>query len=585
MYTDEKNAQIVLALFKKYNIKKIVVSPGRANVPVVLSVQRDSFFEVYSIIDERSAAYFAIGLAFDSGEPVVISCTGSTASRNYLSGLTEAYYRNLPIIALTSQRNERNDFSSLQPQLTNRTVSQLDVKRISVDLPIIQNKKDEECCVLNVNKALTFATKRGCGPVHINLTTEASNFTTTNLPNILKIDFYQTDDLLCDNNTLQLKNQLIGKKIGLLIGSHKKFLQKEIEAIENFINSYDVVVFCDHTSNYHWKNKVLISVASDLKYINIKSDLIIDIGGITGDYSAQNLFQGSEFWRISEDGEFHQRYGNLKKQFDCPESIFFNRLSDKQIVSQNGYYNAVIEKIGEVIIPDLPLSNTFISYQMSKKIPNKCSLHLAINNCLRNMNFFELHESIDCNCNVGGFGIDGPVSTLIGQSMINRDRLYFGQVGDLAFFYDMNALGIRHISNNIRILLINNGRGVEFRLIDCDKPFGDELDKFVAASGHYCSARAWAMSVGFEYLAANDKNEFLSIIDDFCSPNIGQYSKPVLFEVFTKVKDEQESLKLIRDANRPKNTVILNETKSKIKNIAEKVLSEKAIKIIKTLKE
>ena len=97
-YTDEPQAQIVIALLKEHGVRKIVVSPGATNIPIAGSVQSDPFFEVYSSVDERSAAYIACGLAEDSGEPVAISCTGATASRNYMPGLTEAYYRKLPIM-------------------------------------------------------------------------------------------------------------------------------------------------------------------------------------------------------------------------------------------------------------------------------------------------------------------------------------------------------------------------------------------------------------------------------------------------------------------------------------------------------
>lgn len=105
MYTSDTAARVVLSLLKQYGIKKIVVSPGSTNAPISMTVQSDPWFEVYSVVDERSAAYFATGLAYESGEPVVISCTGATASRNYLPALTEAYYRNLPVIALTSQHH------------------------------------------------------------------------------------------------------------------------------------------------------------------------------------------------------------------------------------------------------------------------------------------------------------------------------------------------------------------------------------------------------------------------------------------------------------------------------------------------
>ena len=104
-YTNERNTQIVISLLKQYGIKRIIVSPGATNVTFVASVMHDSFFELYSCVDERSAAYMACGMASESGEAVVLSCTGATASRNYLPGLTEAHYRKLPVIAITSTQN------------------------------------------------------------------------------------------------------------------------------------------------------------------------------------------------------------------------------------------------------------------------------------------------------------------------------------------------------------------------------------------------------------------------------------------------------------------------------------------------
>ena len=101
-YTDEKHIQILLSLLKENNIRKVIASPGTQNISLVMSMQNDPFFEVYSAADERSAAYIACGLSAESGEPVVLSCTGATASRNYIPGLTEAFYRKIPILAITS---------------------------------------------------------------------------------------------------------------------------------------------------------------------------------------------------------------------------------------------------------------------------------------------------------------------------------------------------------------------------------------------------------------------------------------------------------------------------------------------------
>ena len=222
MYTTDKSAQIVLSLLKQYGIKKIVVSPGTTNVPIAMTVQNDPWFEVYSVVDERSAAYFATGLAYESGEPVVISCTGATASRNYLSGLTEAYYRNLPIIALTSQHHVA-DRRDLTPQVTDRSVSQNDIKKVSAMLPVVKDTEDFERCETLVNDALIKATTRGGGPVHINLLVDSSYPFTQQPSDFIarKIQYY--DDELISHCMKDLKNELKDKKIGVFIGSHRKF--------------------------------------------------------------------------------------------------------------------------------------------------------------------------------------------------------------------------------------------------------------------------------------------------------------------------------------------------------------------------
>lgn len=119
-YTSERNNQIVIELLKYHEIRKVVISPGGTNVSLVASIQNDSFFELYSSVDERSAAYLACGLSEESGEPVALSCTGATASRNYFPGLTEAYYRKLPILAITSTM-PINKIGHNIPQVIDRT--------------------------------------------------------------------------------------------------------------------------------------------------------------------------------------------------------------------------------------------------------------------------------------------------------------------------------------------------------------------------------------------------------------------------------------------------------------------------------
>lgn len=552
MYTDDKNAQVILSLLKQYGIRKIVISPGTTNVPISRSVQLDPWFEVYSVVDERSAAYFATGLAYESVEPVVISCTGATASRNYLSGLTEAYYRNIPIIALTSQHHT-SDFGNLVAQVTDRTVSQNDIKKLSVELPVVKDDEDYERCVLAANKALITATTNGNGPVHINLQVVGDYaFTTKDIPVARKIKY--TDVNSIGNEALQLQHSLEGKKIGIFIGAHRKFSKEEQDAIETFSKVFKSPVFIDHTSGYNGKRAVLVSQIVGLRQSKNKPDIIIDMGSITGDYMA-DWFQGIETWRLSEDGKIHDRFHHQTLLFDGPEEKFFTVMSDASPKVEIDYYQQIKDEVGQPVTPvdKLYLSNTYVSSVLSENIPKSSNLHLGILNSLRNMNFFELDESIYASSNVGGFGIDGALSTAIGQSMVYKDKLTYCLVGDLAAFYDMNALGIRHISNNLRILLVNNNGGVEFRLNSkLETQWADETDEFISAGGHNGSMKAWAESRGFYYMSASTKEEFDALSKRFCSPKKDEFGAPALLEVFTEIQAEQMGVIAIQDENKPK---------------------------------
>lgn len=140
-YTDEVNTQVVIALLKEHGIRKVIASPGGISVVMVASLQSDPYFEMYSVVDERSAAYMACGMAEESGEPVVIVCTGATASRNYVSGLTEAYYRKLPVLAITYTQIVSR-VGHLFAQVIDRSTIQNDIARKSVTLPVVENESD-----------------------------------------------------------------------------------------------------------------------------------------------------------------------------------------------------------------------------------------------------------------------------------------------------------------------------------------------------------------------------------------------------------------------------------------------------------
>ena len=235
-YSNEKNVQIVLSLLKANGIKKVIASPGATNITVVASMQQDPFFEMYSCVDERSAAYMACGMSEESDEPVVISCTGATSSRNYMPGLTEAYYRKLPIIALTSSK-PRSEVGHLIAQVTDRSCPPKDVVLDSFNLQVVKDGADERDCVFKMNQALATINRNGGGPIHINLeTTYSQDYSVKELPVFNTIPYVT----LCHTFPSIPKG-----KIGVFIGAHHKMKEELTRMIDLFCGIYDAVVFSD----------------------------------------------------------------------------------------------------------------------------------------------------------------------------------------------------------------------------------------------------------------------------------------------------------------------------------------------------
>ena len=559
-YSNEKAVQIVIALLKKNNISRIIVSPGSANDTFVYSVQSDSFFTLYSCVDERSAAYMACGIAEETNEPVVISCTGATASRNYIPALTEAFYRKLPIIAITATRPTMYVGHNID-QLMDRSVSLKDAIKFSVNLPVVNSEEEFWDCEIKINEAISELTKNGGGPVHLNLPTKYDrDYSFSTLPNVRQIRRYDYDSILPELN---------GKKIAIYIASHKTMSDRLVNLIDEFCEKYNSVVFCEHTSGYDGKYKMPFHiVASQQGVINeFIPDIEIELGGISGIFR----MPAKSIWRVAEDGQIRDPQKKITKVFSMKEETFFEKYNSLEAEKkETNYFNncqAKLTNIRAKVPENLPFSNLYVASKLSSKLPANSVMHFGILSSLRCWNYFQLDSSIKCYSNIGGYGIDGCISSLIGASLIHPDKLYFGSFGDLAFFYDMNSLGNRHIGNNLRILLINNGMGGEFKnYFSAANDFGDESSPYICAEGHYGNKskqllKHYVEDLGFEYISASNKEEFDNEYMHFVSPELME--KPILFEVFTDALVDSDALKIINNIE----VSASNGMKNMIKNI------------------
>lgn len=561
-----ENINIIVKALKKNNIRRIVISPGGTNIPFVSAVQDDDFFSCYSVVDERSAIYFAIGLYLQTGEIIATSCTSAQATRNYIPGLTEAFYKRVPILAITMAKHPRFTYQEYM-QAPDQTSLPKDCVKASYKLPFISRKDDALHSNRLVSEAIQTLSIDGRGPVQLCVPwlDFCLDDTDIKLNNII-VKSYE--------NMQHDESLLYNKKVMIAIGEHRRFDTETTNAINNFCEAYNVVVYANHLSNfdnkYTIKANILFNGMQKEIFEAYKPDILITIGGQTGDYPFYNLFSSGRFgtiehWRVAEDGKIIDTYDKLTYVYKCSEGYFF-KLFTREKTFDHTYYDVWKELMDSIKLDhELPFSNASIAQYLHDKIPHNSIMQFSILNSLRIWNFFPLHSSIECYSNVAAFGIDGGMSTLIGQSIV-ANELAFMIIGDLAFLYDINSISIRHIKPNLRIVIVNNNGGIEFKY---SKKNNDKLNCYIAAGNHYKDASGWAKTCGFEYIPVHDFEEFKR-----CSDRLLKKSdKPIIMEAFVTDIDEAEAYEIISRNNRlmtPTDTL-----KSEVKTSLKGIIGEK----------
>ncbi|WP_125567469.1 2-succinyl-5-enolpyruvyl-6-hydroxy-3-cyclohexene-1-carboxylic-acid synthase [Companilactobacillus insicii] len=577
MYTELKAYQIIIALLKKWGISHCVLSAGSRNVPFVHSIEKDPFFHCYSVVDERSAGYFALGLSQELNEPVVISCTSSTATANYWPPMAEAFYQGAPIIALTSDRDP-----AMLGQWEDQMIDQVGmfdrhVKK-SVNLPIVNNKDDEIFCQRLVNEALLELDHNGTGPVHINVPMKSYNnsFNVKRLPDVTKIDRINIigDKSLWDKKVKKLEQ---AKKILVVCGQNVHVSKKLEDNISNFFNIFNSAVTVEYTSNIQFGKAINSSVIMDSRYVTRKKvkellpDIVISFGGniMSGIKEQLQKFAGDfEHWSIQQDGRVVDVFKSITTIFECTPEYFFEYCNKTSASKKNdlSYYSLWSTYENNIVIPEFPYSHVYAIKNVVERIPSNSLLHLSINDSIRITNFFKLAPNIKIYANIGTHGIDGCLSSFLGQGIASPKKQNYLIIGDLSFFYGMNAMRLRNIGKNSHILLINNEGGSEFYF---NKMWKDEASDLHTTARHHSTAEGWVKSNNFEYLCAHDKDSFDRGLTDFMSEDT---SKPIFFEVFTEMKHDADVIYDFFDLSRPRD--LKSESIRRSKKIIKSTIGE-----------
>lgn len=562
MYSKIRNVSVLVTMLKKYNIKNIVVSPGSRNIPIAVSLERDSFFNCYSIVDERSAAFFGLGLIQKLKEPVAICCTSGTAVCNYVSAVTEAYYQKLPLIVITADRNLYY-LNQLEDQDIPQMSYFIEITKKSVCLPIIHDEKSEWYCWRLINEAMLEMDHHGKGPVHINVPVEIgpeeTNFSLSELPDLKRI--FRTTIESQHEEWMMLANKLKkAQKVLIIYGQGFGADVELTDIIGKFFRKYNCVIATELISNIWCEGKVNLHSVFQFHSGDFLSqaapDIVITLGGnyisnIKGRLKGDRW--NFEHWLVCDDGMIADPYRKLTNIFECSPKAFFQQMiiyGDDDIL-EHSYYNLWKRNEKQFVQPFNEYNDLYIVYEFMKRIPDDAILHIANSTTVRIAELFPIKETVEVYCNRGTNGIDGSLSAFMGAAAVTQE-LSFLVIGDLSFFYDMNGLWNRYVGKNIRILLSNNSGAGIFHYIRSQKDI-PTLDNLVGAE-HDGIAQKWVESRGFLYLSAHNMKEFIENIDKFFDSSIDE---PVFFEVFTDKEEDAEALRRYYS----KNKTVLNGVK------------------------
>lgn len=551
IYPKFKTFQVLIPLLKAYKIRHIVISPGSRMREFVIAVEEDDFFETYNVTDERSASYFAIGISQQLEVPVVIVCTSSTATTNYVPGVTEAFYQNVPIVVLTGDRDPYM-LGQQEDQMINQVGMYDRIVRKSVTLPIVKDNNDKWYAERLINEALLELDHHKKGPVHINVPVPAiiswsNDEEIKEYPTVKKINRYEINKSY-ERQLMDLVGVLSKKKRIMVLAGQNTSTFNELYLGEFFLK-YNSIIHAEHMGNVTCKGVMnLVGISEGVvnkAWDDFLPDLIISFHGtfaISRNLKETLRTKNCEHWLIDEEGKVIDAYKNLTTIFECKPNDFFRfyvENAPSALKNDMSYYKRWKDALDSVPEPHISFSNVYVINSFIKCLPPHSNLHLSILNSIRLSQYSILPEDTKTYANVGTDGIDGCLSTFFGQAC-STDRECYLVIGDLSFFYDMSSLRIKHNKANSHILLINNHGGNEFY----QQPIVPTTPQGLGAS-HSNSAKAWAESVGFHYLTAYDEDTFAQALKEFVKPN---QNSPVLFEVFTEQMVDRESVYALRSA-------------------------------------
>ncbi len=544
MYSDKKNILQLAALLRAHGVRNIVLCPGSRNAAIVHTLANVDGFACYAVTDERSAGFFALGLALHGGQPTAVCCTSGSALLNLHPAVAEAFYQQVPLIVISADRP-----AAWIGQMDGQTLPQSGVfgalVKLAVNLPDVHTEEEEWFCNRLINEAILETTHHGKGPVHINVPVSEPiyRFTVKALPDVRVITRYQGLSLY-DRNYRELIERLNSyRKRMVVVGQMNLIYLFEKRYVKPLYKHFAWLT--EHLGNQTIpgipvKNFDTAVYAMDAeRQEELAPELLLTYGGHVVSKQLKKFLRNHpprEHWHIAADGKVADLYGCLTTVIEMDPFEFLEKIAfllDNKPTNYPLLWENYCKTLPE---PDLPYSEISVIGTLFRSLPTPCALHLANSSTVRYAQLFALSPQVEVCCNRGVNGIEGSLSTAIGYASVS-DKLNFVVLGDLSFFCDMNALWNRNFGANLRILLLNNAGGEIFHTLPGMDKSGRSRT-FITAE-HDTVAKGWAEERGFTYLKAASADELEEAMRLFTNPEMQTH--PLLLEAFTD-KDRDTTL-------------------------------------------
>lgn len=564
-YSNIPVAQSVVAHCKAKGVRNIIISPGSRNAPLTIGFTEDSFFKCFSIVDERSAAFFALGIAQQLREPVAVVCTSGSALLNYYPAVAEAFYSDIPLLVISADRpsykidvgdgqtiRQDNVFhrhigysANLKQDVTHATDS---IERYAPELlsgtlentqQAVQKYNDEE-----LNIALDTSITTGL-PVHINVRFEEPLYDRlikpSVLPNIKEIQPRKDEGEAEILNCAKLWNNSIRKIVLVGVNDPNTVKQKYLNALSE---DPSVIVLTETTSNLHHKNffpsidsliaPIEKSEEKEKLFEALQPDILLTFGGLVVSKKIKaflRAYKPKHHWHIDEV-KAYDTFFTLSQHFKMKVNTFFNTfipIVQKQESTYFDFWNTIkikYQKKRTDYLKQIAFSDLKAFQDITDTIPENYQVQLANSSTVRYMQLFDLKASLKVFCNRGTSGIDGSTSTAVGAAWHSKNPSLLIS-GDLSFLYDSNGLWNNYLKPDFRIIVVNNEGGGIFRILP-GKDATENFEQFFETK-HSRNLKALCEMFHIEYLVANDQETLQKANDIFYESS----DRPKLLEVLT----------------------------------------------------